>query len=60
MAAYVRCPGSYLCDKVPSISNISRCVTMDLVCDGKEDCDAGDDETLCGEILSSITNIKSS
>ncbi|XP_072017018.1 uncharacterized protein [Amphiura filiformis] len=44
--AYVTCPGSYLCDEVPDV-NISKCVTMDEVCDGQIGCPGGDDETEC-------------
>ncbi|XP_072046373.1 uncharacterized protein [Amphiura filiformis] len=44
--AYIHCPGSYLCDKAPDV-NISKCVTMDEVCDGEIECPGGDDETFC-------------
>ena len=46
--AYIHCPGSYLCDKVPHM-NISKCVTMDEVCDGEDACPGGDDEIRCGK-----------
>ena len=46
-SAYIHCPGSYLCDKVPDV-NISKCVTLEEVCDGEVGCPGGDDETLCG------------
>ncbi|XP_072016513.1 uncharacterized protein [Amphiura filiformis] len=44
--AYITCPGSYLCDEVPDV-NISKCVTMDEVCDGQIGCPGGDDEIKC-------------
>ena len=46
ISAYITCPGSYLCDKVPNV-NISKCVTKEEVCDGSIGCPGGDDETKC-------------
>ena len=37
-----------MCDNLPNV-NISKCVTMEEVCDGEMGCPGGDDETLCGK-----------
>ena len=52
-SAYIYCPGSYLCGKVPGV-NISRCVLMEDVCDGRMGCPGGDDETQCGRCTENI------
>ncbi|XP_072016509.1 cubilin-like [Amphiura filiformis] len=44
--ANIKCPGSHLCDEVPGV-NISKCVTMEDVCDGQIGCPGGDDEIQC-------------
>ena len=48
ISAYVTCPESYLCED-SEMNNVSMCVVISHVCDGKIDCPLGDDEIECGE-----------
>ncbi|XP_072018381.1 uncharacterized protein [Amphiura filiformis] len=45
--ANITCPGSYPCDKARPDMNITKCVTMEEVCDGERGCPEGDDEIEC-------------